>query len=389
VGSRSRLTPTDIPKLATGPETHVFDLSEDTNAEARLERVLETHYRNTESVLIADPRSVMLHKSGLVNGKYTLTVPALSHLCSRLAPGLAHLSRDIAGIGGVDTKRTDPELAMSILNRVLRLRFDRLAGCSFILDRSQNCIEGIVGRKYEYFPNLALFQRAREFTAKTHNPAAFCEAVLQGRRLMLRFLNTRPVFDVDIENRPTERFLGGYHFANSEVGDCSVKAAAVLSREPYTSKAISPFIDGGKLPHIKGPKFTQKFQNLLERVRTKVRYATKYKFQVLTLMDQKLGLGGTEDENDKRLQNIVNQLHRRGLQKGFAESVVSTAIWQGSYAVDVIRKDEDNPLAAFERRTSFDIFNALTSEAKHRGIEERENAEQLAYQMLTGKFAIN
>jgi len=378
-----------VPKLAIEPETHVFNLIEDAAAEERLERTLETHYRNTENVLIADPRSVMLHKSGLVNGKYKLTVPALSHLCSKLAPGLAHLTRDIAGIGGVAAKRTDPELAMSILNRVLKLRFDRLAGCSFILDRNHNRIEGIVGRKYEYFPNLDLFQRAREFTAKTHNPATFCEAALYGRRLMLRFLNTNSVFEVTAENRPTERFFGGYHFANSEVGDCSVKAAAVLSREPYISKAISPFIDGGKLPHVKGPKFNQKFQRLLERVRTKVRYATKYKFQVLILMDQKLGLGGTEDENDKRLQNIVSQLHRRGLQKGFAESVVSTAIWQGSYAVDVIRKDEDNPLAAFERRTAFDIFNALTSEARHRGIEERENAEQLAYQMLTGKFAVN
>ena len=384
-----RLTKEQPALLAVAPTCHVFNSDEDPNASERLHDLLKKHYEQTENLSVSDPSSVMIHRNGLVNGKYQLTTPALSHLCSSLATGLSLFIRSLAGLSSCDKQVQDVETAIAILNKTIALRFDRLNGSSLVLDRETGRIEGVVGRKYEFFPNLALFERTREFISSAKaQPSVFKEAALEGRRMMLRYQSRDQLFEIRRSDRPLEPFFGGFHFANSEVGQCSVRAASVLIRQICSNGAISPFFDGGKIPHIRGSRFNAKLSKLLSRVETKAVEATgPFKERIIGMMDKPLGVAGDLKEQEARRLQIVNQLYKKGITKTMAESVLSRALLDGSYSreANLTTMSVENE---YPTRTVYDLFNALTSEAKLCGIADREYAEMIAYQMLTGKFEL-
>jgi hypothetical protein len=68
-----------------------------------------------------------------------------------------------------------------------------------------------------------------------------------------------------------------------------------------------------------------------------------------------------------------------------AEKAIKRAMHHGSYRHQTMAKGE-SPMTVFARRTAYDLFNAVTHEAKRCSPGDRENAEQLAYTMLLGKF---
>jgi len=59
----------------------------------------------------------------------------------------------------------------------------------------------------------------------------------------------------------------------------------------------------------------------------------------------------------------------------------------GSYRSDAVQQGR-RPYDLYETRNAYDLFNALTHEAKSRPIDTREHVEQLAYQMLLRQFEI-
>jgi hypothetical protein len=313
----------------------------------------------------------------------------LSQLCSKLAPGTSQMIADVSGLRSTSRDSTlfDVGLGLRTMNDLIRLRYASIDGYGLVIDRERKTIEGLIGRKYEFFPNKDLHCRVNEFLDDAGVETTFCEAELSGRRMLLRYKNNDPLFEIPHEKRTNEPFFGGFHFDNSEVGDCSVRASTMVVRQWCDNKAIGSFLEGGKIAHVKGKKFEEKLQMLFERIQKKSYEATFLKANVIEMMDCNLGFGVDEDSHDQRVENVVKQLNRKGFTKEFARSIVDRTLVFGSYRADVVQQGR-MPYELYASRTAYDLFNAITHEAKRKPIDIREHAEQLGYQMLLGKYAI-
>lgn len=365
-----------------------FNILKDSAAETAFNQALADDYASTETLYISRPRDAMLNSRAEVLGKYKFTASALAQLCTRLASGASQLVSDVAGLR---TTRPDNEidvgLGIRVVNDLIRLRYDSVDGYGLVVDHSRNTIEGLVGRKYEYFPNKELFDRVNLFLDESGIATSFCEAALSGRRMLLRYRNDDPLFEVPHVKRTDEPFFGGFHFDNSEVGDCSVRAATMIIRQWCDNKAISSFLEGGKISHVRGKGFEKRVQRLFERVQKKAHEATLLKDNVVSLMDQSLGLGGTESLHDLQIDKLTKKLHRQGLTKEFVRTILDRTMSFGSYRSDAVKQGR-SPFEMYASRTAYDLFNAITHEAKGRPIDVREHAEQLGYRMLLKQFEI-
>lgn len=381
-----------VVRLAVPPMSYRFDAERDVDAEAKLLEVLEHKHRCTSNVLITRPEDVYFNVQALVRGRYAITTGAFSQLCSRLLPGLAQALNNLAGstLSDADISVSqvhDPQMALRWLNDTIRLKFHRLAGYSLIIDQEQKRVEGLVGRKYAFLPNVDLYNRAKAFVSTLSKPASFNEAALLGRRLMLRFKDDAPMFTVLRPSANPEPFYSGLHFANSETGDCSVKASAVIVRQVGNTKSISEFSDGSKIAHVKGKAFEHRFTELLDRVRIKASEIGKYRAGLQILMGQPLGFGVSEADNVKRVKAIESQLLRQGLSSDFNQAVVRHMLYYGSYKSDQVDPAK-NLNETYATRTAYDLYNALTYKAKSLPVDDQEIAEQVAFKLLIGKFKI-
>jgi hypothetical protein len=385
--------PTALKKLASPirlstPSTFVRFVSEtDPQAEAKFVGTLEKYHKRTVNIVLTRPEDAYFDARARMQGRYTLSSLALSNLCSKLLPGLAQTVNNLAGSNIesdeelVLSAQHDPVLALRWINDTIKLRFDKIKGYSLVVDTELRRVEGLVGRKYAFLPNYTLYQRAKEFIAKADRPAVFNEAALMGRRLMLRFKENQLLFDLD----RSEQFYGGYHFANSETGDCSVKASSIIIRQLGDTKAVSEFADGSKVAHVKGKAFEQKFDELLERVRIKTAEQIKqHESNMYRLVQTNLGLGVDELSHAKRIRQLEQQLQRKGLQSDVCQSVLKHVLVQGSQLTATLQPHKQ-PMQIYSSRTYLDLYNALTTRAKTLPLDEQEVLEQLAYKLLIGK----
>jgi hypothetical protein len=380
-----------VSKIAVLPARYKYNSKQDKAAERKLVQRLQSHDKFTEVAKLTSPREMFLGSDARINGKQ-LTTTALSQLCSRLAPGMGQAIRSMTGVqlsSSDDQVAFDDDLAIGLLNSMLKLRFDRLEGYRMIIDHKRKLVEGIVGRRYEFYSNLSLYNRSKAFIqANPDYHVQFCEAALAGRRMMLRFRSTNPLFSIPPPDgrEVQEPFFGGFHFANSEVGECSIRAASLLIRQWCDNKAISPFYEDGKLIHVKGVKFEKKLSELLTRTKVKADQAGKFRKNLLAITSIPLGLGGTAGSHKTKRSKLESKLTRK-LNKGFARAVVDRLLMSGSYRQDKLTSASD-PMKVYAKRTVYDLFNAITYEAKSLSVGYRERAEQLAYQLVSGKFEI-
>lgn len=354
---------------------------------------------STEPVEIRQPEDVFLSSEGRVQRVFQFTTIGLSQLCSSLAPGLAHYVADVAGLRARETDRGSPELfspmtAIKAVNAAIRLRFhDRLMGHGLIVDGRNRRVEGVVGPRYRFFSNLELLGVCNEFVARLDPPARFYEAALAGRRLLLRYKSPRPLFSLDTPHDRKEPFYQGWHFSNSEIGDCSVRTAFVLVRQWARAMAIR---HTGRVVHIKGDNFGPKLDVLFREFRqiSEEESTTDFAERLIALRQEFLGFGGNNKEHGKRLQAIVTRLSRGRFSKQDAKKAVGYALTNGSYRTERLaagkRVDLLDPdlFGAFRRRTAFDLYNALTLCSRKNLPEQQEIAEELAYRLLTDQFKL-
>ena len=376
-------------QLTVAPETRRFSCRKDESAETKFRQMLEEHRRYTEKIKVTKPEDILLDHNGLVQSRFKLTTTALTQLCSSMVPHLSAVIQDISGLrprsaSTAKAKTHDVDLAIRLLNDMIKLRFSALKGFALIVDHQRLQVEGVVGRKYEFLSNGRFYRRVGEFISRQFKgDHEFSEAVISGRRVFVRFQGPL-LFSVPSPRAP-EPFLSGLHFANSEVGECSVRACAAVIRKWCDNKAISPFLDGGALPHYSGPKFDERFRDLLDRVRIRAKESESFADEICRMKGLTLGLGGDKKSHDKRFTVLQNRLRRSEVSAAFAEKALRRAMYHGSYPEDAVVRGEDL-MATFSGRTAYDLFNAVTHEAKSRALGERESAEQLAYLMLLRKF---
>lgn len=381
-------------QLSTPPKRYYFNADTDPGAEEAFRLKLRELNANTRNIVLDKPNDISLDSFARLQGRYVLSSSALSSLCSKLLPGLAQAVNNLAGLGlNPSDVAVSPlhstALALKWINDIIKIRFSKIKGYSIVVDTALNRVEGIVGRKYAFLPNIELYDRANAFIATGRRRVAFSSATLVGRRLMLDYRDQSPLFQVPKarDNDGTESFYGGFHFANSETGDCSIRASAALIRQIGGTKSISEFSDGSKIAHVKGRAFNTRFADLLNRVTVKAEEAAKYCDGIKRLMQQSLGLGNSLVAHNARLKQLERRLAKAGLKSDFCSAVLKHVLVHGSYKTDKILPEQE-PLTSYASRNAFDLYNALSYRARRHSPEEQELAEQAAFKLLTGTLSL-
>ncbi len=366
-------------QLSVAPPTVRF-ASDD---EADLAHQLLAIEQNTKNVAISTPAQLSFNKAGCILGSLRMSTTAMGQLCSMLAPGLSLFVKDLCN----DKDSPDPELAIRTLNEMVRLRFrSELEHRRLIIDWPAQRIDGIVGPKYVQLSNSDLYKRSKQFVGR--DGAKFHEAVVTGRRMLVQYMNEAQIDMYAREDRP-DIFHSGYHFSNSEVGECAVRAATVLIRKVCSNGAVGPVTEGGRLAHVSIVNFEERFERLLERVRKKTAEVSVIQANMPQLSAHNLELGGPSDEHRKRCEYIVKRLRKGGLPKKFASRVMTRTI--------LCSADDIRPLASYDRPTAaavrsrnmYDLINAITYESKNLPVSARESAEHLAYMLMLGRVSFN
>ncbi len=370
-------------RLAVADKPRRFSaVAKDADSEQDFLTELRRSALSTQRRPVTSVQQVMLDAQGRTVGGFRYSVNALRQLCRLLGRGLSQAVFDLGGaqVTG-DGLPTDAAMAIRWLNDVLRLRFDqKLKDYELIVDVQQKRIDGLVGTRYAYLSNAAFYDRVRRVLGDF--PVKFHEAVLFGRRMTVRYRTKSPIFALDCD--APEPFFGGFHFGNSEVGDCSVSTAVLLIRQRADTKAVSGFSDRGRLQHIRGPQFAERLGVQLTAIRERADEPAQLRTRLDALRRRSLELVGSEEAIRRRVAALTRRLQQWGLHRALAQRVLSRVQLLGSAPADDIagsRTGRQGP----GNRTEWDLFNAMTFVAKRQPPDSQERLEQLAYQLVQGR----
>jgi hypothetical protein len=376
-----------IPALAIIPESSYFPASR----EEEFITALGDQDRYTVCQPLSSLREVALDGQGrTVHNGEQLTTLALYQICQVACPGMYQFVNELSGVNRLDdTIREDYSLseALTIYNQVIRRRFQtRLQGRQVVRHTKDKLVAGVVGPKYRRLPNKVLYDGIKQLLSSSQKPPLFYEAVLNGWWLLLRYYKPKSMFVVDGPMGERDRFFQGYHFSNNEVGEAAVKAAAFVLRDSGRTAALCPSSSGGRVIHT-GGTFNERLRRVLFGVKDRLGEPDVYRNRVLALLSTNLQLGnGQAEPGERREEELVHRLVRRDLRHTVAKDVVSSLLVQGSY--------DDHPVpegiarVGRQTRTAYDLFTALGRVAKRLSISGREQAEQVAYALLVGKFRV-
>jgi hypothetical protein len=370
--------------LYIDPETVVYAEGEEAALAARLvatDRVTQTPY-------VGALAQLQLNHEGQLPGGYRYTSTAFKQVCGLACPGLHQAVVDLSGIRRTSMQpRCDYSFAdaIEIFNRALRIRYqERFDGkVRLIKDVNQRLVEGVMGPKYNYLENRTLYDIAKDAMATSPARVRFLEALLEGRRLLLRFVHDRPLFAVDTHpGADGERFSGGYHISNSEIGgEASVRVTTLLYRHRAATTSLGPFPGRRPLAHI-GKDFAKKLNRVFAGAMAVHQDGKLLAQRVRQLMALPLELGHDEEQREERLDDLSLLLHRQNIPRGLARRIILATISYGS--------DPSGPLPrAPERlrrgRTWFDLYSTLTRESRGLDMTVMEAVEQAAFQILLGR----
>jgi hypothetical protein len=369
----------DALTLADPPASRVFTAIE----LAELREAVEVIDKNTTIFPVDLPRQLEIDDEGFLPEGYRFTTVAFRQLCQALVVGLNNLLGDVAGRRrrpGGEGSEYSAVTAIAIFNRLLRLRFGRILGRQLVRNTVAKTIDGLVGPKFRYLSNMDFLDKIIEDVDES---VKFHRGYLYGRHLATRFIHK----DRIVINRGsvTHVFAPGQHFANSEIGNASVRAAPMLSLA-NGSAALGPWYM--RLPH-QGRDFNRNLAKLCGSLAQSV--PSKPVFETwLSSLDQQFLIKG-EPNGEALLQaraSLTQRLTERKLTQQLAQRAVAVAFFGANLAaINGIEEFAGNALVLGER-TAYDILIALMDLPIKMPLALRERIEQLAYSVLSGRFPI-
>jgi len=384
--------------LVADSKAYSFDETE----ESALDDFLADVNRNTLLLPVLAPTDVLLQEDGRTRAGYRYTDSALNQLCRVISSGLAAMLPEIAGAwrtAVADPRDYSVSLAREIFNKLVVLRFDRRArSLQLVCNAKEKLIEGVVGARYRYLSNGEFVLLVKSIMASEGNPV-FHEAMVLDRRLYIRYKWPAMVAAAAID--PTNTHSVGIHFANSEVGGGSVRAAVLLVRDTTNDSSFGPYggNSGNRMIHA-GTDFGKRLHRLLIEVIGRVRrretspgssqnpMGSYFAGKLSQLYADRLHLGGTD--HDGRIQRLSSALTRRKLPIAFVRHVVSSMLVHGHnpLVLDPAEDLGEDRSTIVATRTGYDVYAAICREARRLPLYQREQAEQTAYSLLTREFSL-
>jgi hypothetical protein len=361
------------------PETTSYAEGQESALVAKLaatDRVTQTPYVGSLS-------QIQLDHNGQLPGGYRYTLTAFKQICALACPGLNQAVIDLSGVRRTsDQPRYDYSFAdaVEVFNKALRIRYaERFDGkVRLIRDVERRLVEGVMGPKYNYLENRALHDIAKDAMASSPVKVRFLEAVLEGRRLMLRFVHVRPLFVTD----GGEGFSGGYHISNSEIGgEASVRVTTLLYRHHSATTSLGPFPGRGPLAHT-GKDFAKKLKRVFAGALAVNQDGQLLARRMQVLLDMPLSLGEGEKKREERLDDLSLLLHRQNIPRGLARRIILATMSYGSEPSGPLPRAPARPRPG---RTWFDLYSTLTRESRGLDMTVMEAVEQAAFQILLGR----
>lgn len=373
--------------LTVIPDTQHFDIQREQSFVQALKRADEA----TKIEPIRAPAQIYLDEQAHIRGGYRFTSDALMQLCSNIAPGLWKLMLNISGIRRRLNDTDDVcsvAAACDIFNTCVRVRFKIGVGFSnsnLIINTREKIVEGVVGQNYQYFPNFELYHQTNSVVQSLPGQNRFEEAHLAGRRMFLFYKNHAGTITAPWDE--SETFQRGSYFANSEAGECSVRALGVLYRNQTGHRCLIPSDRGMRQVHA-GKDFGKKIEKLLRDALVGAISSDTIRRQLDDIRQRPLGFGpgGTEERNE-RIAHIVAALASRKLMNREAIKVaVRWATFVGAHGDTFPSKVRAQDL---EHRNEFDLFCSIMRQAEELLIDRRETAERLSSEILMNNVTLS
>lgn len=348
-----------------------------------LVRYLDVQERATIIHTLDDQRQILLnHEGATVAGNYRLSETAFTQICLLLSSGLSNLLRDLLGqrrrLEEHGKNQFSVDDVVDIFNRLVRRRFDRLYGRQLVRNSTAGIIDGVVGAGYKRLSNFDFVERVRDVIRDVRPGMEFHDADAANRRLAVRFCSNEKYFETG-----DDEYRAGYYFTNSELGNGSVRVSFILLRSGFESIALGSLGRSSRLIHA-GKDFYRRFEKLMSSAPDRRPPADKLAGWANRLRSTLLGFGSQDAENEKNYNNLVQRLVMRQIRAIIADNVVRTALSHGS------ENEAHAPARNSERRllwgtrTMYDLFNAMTREARELPLADRERLEHQAYGLLAG-----
>lgn len=364
----------------------------------KLQAYLRKQRADTKSTDVSAKSELLLTERGTVqplrDREYRYTTPALSKVCQMACSSLFPVIDDVSGQSRKLEESTSAyslQQAVDIFNAVIELRFaTRFQGqVKLLWNRGTRRIEGAAGLRYSHLENHQLLELAQSAASAATTALDFHEAAVDGRRLLLRFVQPNPLFKVRVGD-DSEPYFGGIHFVNSEIaGECSVRAAVLLVRGGHGTSALGSYVNegsGGRVVHT-GRDFQERVQTLMQNVLAQFEKLDAKRKSLQRLVRTPLGLTTTDDKNN-RVRAVKRAVQRAGLKPGLAQRAVESMMYFGSNPPGRRKPVGYVGKKALSERTAYDLYNSLTREALLLPAEARESAEQAAFQILTNKVQL-
>jgi hypothetical protein len=338
---------------------------------------------------VAKLDQLQLDHEGRLPGGYRYTLTAFKQVCGLACPGLHQAVVDLSGVRRTSLQpRYDYSFpdAVEVFNKALRIRYaERFDGkVRLIKDVERQLVEGVMGPKYNYLENRTLYDIAKDAMASSPVRVRFLEAVLEGRRLLLRFVHARPLFTIDAgSGAGAEGFSGGYHISNSEIGgEASVRVTTLLYGHRQATASLGPFPGRGPLAHT-GKDFAKRLKRTFASALAVVQDGPTLARRMQALLGSPLDLGEGETQREERLDDLSLLLHRQNIPRGLARRIVLATMSYGSETPGSLPRA---PIRPRPGRTWFDLYSTLTRESRGLDMTVMEAVEQAAFQILLGRI---
>ena len=365
--------------LAVEPAVYKFGM----NQEKSFGDLLEATDRTSNIIQICHVNQVTMRSDGTFQDGLKPTTWALYQLCRSACPGLYRLLIELTA-DGIEEHRL---AAIGIFNQLMRLNFRKLIdGKRMLCDNHSGLIEALLGTGYKTFSNYRLFEQVQLAMAGLGRPTTMYEGVLNGRWMLVRYYEKGAKLTIPTPES-AEQFFTGFHFSNHEGGLASLKGSNIFIRKTEKVSSMLPTKQDRYIRHA-GVKFHTKFQKLLQTVLSYEWDLANCKQGINALLAQPLGLGLSDPVDEaKRETNLSSQIQKRRIPVALANRIIASMMVQG-YADEAPRPLQQLDNATLKKRTGFDLYVAMSREAKKCSIAAREELERTAYLLSVNRFRL-
>lgn len=347
-------------------------------------QLLDVLERQDAATLLTPTVSVqdlVLDRHGNLPEGFRFTAAAFRQVCALLSPGLYRLATDLAGVypraqsAREEFSRAE---AIHVYNSVLKRRFTtRLEGIRLIRHLEAKRIDGALGARYRWLDNRTFWLHVEEAVRRESLTIRFLGANLSGRRLSLRFANSKALADLPNGGRVHP----GYLFVNSEIGgEAPVHGSTLLLTTNPRGYVLGPVLTGQRLIHV-GRSFDQRLEALTQEVLNTTFDPNWVKLAYRHAATRKLDIPENRAERKERLAKLVRWLQKRDVPTQLARRAVDAAVL-GCPARAADPSPFFTEMVSYPEITLFDLYNALLQCAKPLAPAVRERLERAAYALL-------